>query len=50
MSSLFLMANGALNILLVPYAVDRLHLESDGVGLLLAALGAGTWSARTRDA
>ena len=40
-SSLFLFANGALTVVLVPFAVRMLHGGPRGVGLLMSALGAG---------
>jgi MFS family permease len=40
-SSLFLLANAALNVLLVPYVIDRLEGGAGAVGLLMSALGAG---------
>lgn len=40
-SSLFLLANAALNVLLVPYIIDRLGGGSREVGFLMSALGAG---------
>lgn len=39
--TLFLLANGGVNVLVVPFAVSHLHVKSDGVGLLMSALGAG---------
>jgi MFS family permease len=40
-SSLFLLANATLNVLLVPYVIDRLDGGSREVGYLMSALGAG---------
>lgn len=40
-SSLFLLANAALNVLLVPYVIDRLGGGPEEVGYLMSALGAG---------
>jgi MFS family permease len=40
-SSLFLLANGALSVIVVPFVVHVLHRGSQVVGLLMAALGAG---------
>ncbi len=40
-SALFLFANGALNVVIVPLTVQVLHGGSRDVGLLMAALGAG---------
>ncbi|MFY1593109.1 MFS transporter [Micromonospora sp. WMMD737] len=40
-SSLFLSANAALNVLLVPYVLDVLNGDAGDVGVLMAALGGG---------
>ncbi|SCG16900.1 Predicted arabinose efflux permease, MFS family [Micromonospora echinofusca] len=40
-SSLFLSANAALNVLLVPYVLDVLGGDAGDVGVLMAALGGG---------
>ncbi|WP_155945585.1 MFS transporter [Micromonospora sp. CNB394] len=40
-SSLFLMANAALNVLLVPYVISVLGGDAGDVGVLMAALGGG---------
>ncbi|MEU7995548.1 MFS transporter [Micromonospora sp. NPDC049060] len=40
-SSLFLLANAALNVLLVPYVIDVLGGDASDVGILMAALGVG---------
>ncbi|SDT80522.1 MFS transporter [Actinoplanes derwentensis] len=40
-SSLFLLANAVLNVLLVPYVLNRLHGGAREVGWLMSALGAG---------
>ncbi|MGC4897301.1 MFS transporter [Micromonospora sp. DT31] len=40
-SSLFLLANAALNVLLVPYVIDVLGGDASDVGVLMAALGGG---------
>ncbi|MFE9654574.1 MFS transporter [Micromonospora sp. NPDC006431] len=40
-SSLFLLANAALNVLLVPYVISVLGGDAGDVGVLMAALGAG---------
>jgi predicted MFS family arabinose efflux permease len=40
-SSLFLLANAGLNVLLVPYILDRLGGGSRAVGLMMSALGVG---------
>ncbi|MFG1780516.1 MFS transporter [Micromonospora sp. NPDC049048] len=40
-SSLFLLANAALNVLLVPYVLDVLGGDASDVGVLMAALGGG---------
>ncbi|MGC5331580.1 MFS transporter [Micromonospora sp. DT62] len=40
-SSLFLLANAALNVLLVPYVIDVLGGDAGDVGILMAALGGG---------
>jgi MFS family permease len=39
--SLFLLGNGALSALLVPYVVSDLHVQAATVGVLFSALGAG---------
>jgi predicted MFS family arabinose efflux permease len=39
--SLFLLGNGALSALLVPYVVSDLHVRAATVGVLFSALGAG---------
>jgi predicted MFS family arabinose efflux permease len=40
-SAVFLLGNGALTALLVPYVVGRLHARATVVGVLFSALGAG---------
>jgi predicted MFS family arabinose efflux permease len=40
-SSLFLLANAALNVLLVPYVISVLGGDAGDVGVLMAALGGG---------
>lgn len=40
-SSLFMLANAMLTVLLVPYVVDGLHGDAGTFGLLLSALGVG---------
>jgi predicted MFS family arabinose efflux permease len=49
-SALFLLGNGALTALLVPYVVTRLHARASYVGVLFSALGAGyllsAWAGR----